>query len=235
MFIPLDDSRLDVVAPAGLSMLEFRVNGEYRCHYEYLGEQPDRLTLSLQEIKRACQCNNPSDRIELEATIIRQQIENLADVDKFLREHAFVQLPGIPGTVIKSNCCGLGGLSGQKQSFTVVFQQGLRSIRVHHGAFMDGFVFRWSDGTETVLGKRGGGHTDIAMAPGEHIAGFVVRSGAWVDGLQIKTNFGRVTRWFGGKGGGLRLLEPPAGYRIVGMYATAGAWMDQIGLYYKKV
>jgi hypothetical protein len=95
-------------------------------------------------------------------------------------------------------------------------------------------VFRWSDGSQNVLGKRGGGATEFELKPGEYPIKFVVRSGAWIDGLQIVTNTGRASPWFGGSGGGLAEIEAPAGYQLVGLYATAGHWMDSFGIMYNS-
>ena len=238
-FIPLDQENIELSAPAGLSMLELIVNGRYRTHLEYTEneqQRPRRMLLSIQQIKQQCQCK-PNEQLRLEATTINQQTEAIDDVDSFLRDHC-VQLPGIPGSVVKSDGCGHRGLGG-KESVAVFHsssqQKQLTSIRVHHGSFLDGLVFRWSDGSETLIGKRGGGCSEFYMQePGEFITGFIVRSGAWVDGLQIKTTAGRTSPWYGGQGGGMHVLEAPEGYALVGMYGSAARWMDHVGIFYQK-
>ncbi|KAI9493023.1 putative peptidase family-domain-containing protein [Zychaea mexicana] len=238
-FIPLDQEQIELSAPAGLSMVELIVNGRYRTHFEYVdADGPvQQLLLSLQQLKQQCNCK-PNECLRLEATTKNQQTEVIDDVDRFLREHT-VQLPGIQGVVVKSDGLGHRGLGGTESM--AVFHHGyshpqkqLICVRVHHGTFLDGLVFRWSDGSETLIGKRGGGSTEFYMQSGEFVSGFVVRSGAWVDGLQIKTTTGRSSPWFGGQGGGMHVLEAPQGYVIVGMYASAAAWMDQLGIFYQK-
>ncbi|KAI8145103.1 Jacalin-like lectin domain-containing protein [Fennellomyces sp. T-0311] len=230
-FIPLYAEQIEISAPAGLSMIELIVNGRYRTHIEYLDQHPTQMVITVPQMKHHCHCK-PSERLRLEVTTINQQTEALDDVDKFMTDH-IVNIPGIQGSVIKSNGFGHRGLNGTE---SIVAFQGtqLLSIRVHHGSFLDGIVFRWSDSSETLIGKRGGGHTDFYLQPGEEVSGFVVRSGAWVDGIQIKTSMGRMSPWFGGQGGGLHVVEPPQGYTLVGMYGSAAGWMDQLGIFYRK-
>ncbi|KAI7858217.1 putative peptidase family-domain-containing protein [Circinella umbellata] len=238
-FIPLDQENIELSAPAGLSMLELSVNGRYRTHLEFIEkeQQSTRIALSIQQLKQQCQCK-PNDQLGLEATSINQQTKTIDNVDTFLRNHS-VQLPGIKGSVIKSDGYGHRGLGG-KESLAVFHnslskQKQLMCIRVHHGSFLDGLVFRWSDNSETLIGKRGGGCSEFYMQePGEFITGFIVRSGAWVDGLQIKTTTGRLSPWYGGQGGGMNILEAPQGYTLVGMYGSIAQWMDQVGIFYQK-
>jgi hypothetical protein len=236
-FAPLEHNKISIIAPAGLSMLELIVNGSYRTHLEWPEphDHPTTYVINVDQMKKKANCG-PRERLRLEATSCNSRSADVDNVDEFLRQHIIV-VPGVPGTVFKSNPLGHKGLGGGQESSVILLstpQRYLVSIHVHHGGFFDGMVFRWSDGTHNVLGKQGGGATDINLQPGEYPIKFVVRSGAWVDGLQIITNTGRVSPWFGGQGGGLAELESPAGHQLVGLYATAGQWMDSFGIMYSS-
>ncbi|KAI8580078.1 hypothetical protein K450DRAFT_239280 [Umbelopsis ramanniana AG] len=236
-FAPLASNKVTISAPAGLSMLELIVNGSYRTHLEWPEphDQPTSYIVDIDQMKKKANCG-PHERLRLEATSCNSQSSDVDNVDEFVRNH-IITLPGVPGVVFKSMPLGHRGLNGDQKSSVILLptpQRYLVSIRVHHGGFFDGMVFRWSDGTSNVLGTQGGGATEFNLKPGEYPTKFIVRSGGWVDGLQILTNTGRASPWFGGQGGGLAELEAPAGQQLVGLYATSGAWMDSIGIMYNS-
>jgi hypothetical protein len=60
-----------------------------------------------------------------------------------------------------------------------------------------------------------------------------VRSGAWIDALQIITNK-RPSEWFGNVNGGSQheLTIPNDSHRICGVYGEVEQWIMQIGLQY---
>ena len=80
----------------------------------------------------------------------------------------------------------------------------LLSIRVYHGLAVDGLEFMYEDATSQLFGKRGGSATDFPLETrrGEHLLGFALRAGLWIDGLQILTSLGRKSKWFGDAHGG---------------------------------
>lgn len=231
---PAIESYLQLVASSsGIILIELLVNGDYRAHREYVSDPspPKHLLLSVQDLKETCRCE-PGQSLGIKVTLTNLESEQVDDVDQFLRDH-IVQLPGIPGLVIKSAGYGHRQFNGQES--TVSFTKPIQQIRIHHGSFMDGLVFQFVDGTQVQIGSNGGGHSVFTMQPREYITGLIVRSGAWVDGLQIKTSFGRVSPWYGGHGGGLHIVEPPEGYRVVGMYACAAQWMDSCGIFFQPL
>jgi hypothetical protein len=71
------------------------------------------------------------------------------------------------------------------------------------------------------------------MEDDECIRGFGVRSGAWIDALQIITDEKR-SEWFGNVKGGTEheLMIPTEGYRFCGFYGEVQDWVMQIGLQY---
>ncbi|GAB5586797.1 hypothetical protein Unana1_01697 [Umbelopsis nana] len=237
-FAPLEHNMIAITSPAGLSMVEMIVNGSYRMHLEWPepNEQPTSYQLDIDHVKKQANCG-PHERLRLEVTSCNTQSTDIDDVDTFLRNHIVV-LPGVPGTVFKSNALGHKGLGGQHESSVILLSNPRRyvcNIRVHHGGFFDGIVFCWSDGSQNILGQRGGGATDFPLSPGEYPVKFIVRSGAWIDGLQIILNSGRSSPWYGGTGGGLAEIEAPAGHQLIGLYATAGQWMDSFGIMYSSL
>lgn len=234
-FVPLEGGQFQVIAPAGLSMLEMNVNGHYRTHYEFLQDQPKSMNLSIKDICDSCRCN-PNDKISLEAMSINQQAKSVDNLNEFLNSHG-VRLPGVDGVVIKSDTFG-GQSEGSTRSTSIFmrdnrFKQAVR-ITVHHGSFLDGFIIHWNDGSRDIVGKTGGGRSDFDIRAGERIQGIVVRSGAWIDGIQFKLSSGRVSEWYGGHGGSISVVEAPAGYEMVGIFSTANDWMEQIGIFYRR-
>jgi hypothetical protein len=233
-FVPLEGGQFQVVAPAGLSMIEINVEGKYRTHFEFLENQPKTITLSMNDICARCKCT-PKEKISLEAMSINQQHKTLDSLNEFLNSHD-VRLPGVDGIAIKSDTFG-GSSEGATKSMSIFmkdgkFKQAVR-ISVHHGSFLDGFIIHWNDGSKDTVGKTGGGRSDFDVIPGEKIQGIVLRCGAWIDGLQFKFSSGRLSPWYGGQGGSPVLVEAPQGYEMVGFYSTANSWMDQIGIYYR--
>lgn len=83
----------------------------------------------------------------------------------------------------------------------------LRSVRVYHGLAVDGIEFCHEDGTSQLFGKRGGkaGGDEFVLDTrvGETVAGFYLRAGAWIDGIQIVTTMtGRKSPLYGNPTGG---------------------------------
>lgn len=234
-FVPLEDGRFQINAPAGLSILEMNVNGHYRTHLEFLQDQPKSLVLSIQDICARCKCN-PNQKISLEAMCINQQQKTVENLHDFVNSHS-IRLPGVDGHVIQSDVFG-GDTEGSTKSTSVFLRDGrfkqAVSITIHHGSFLDGFIIHWNDGSQDVVGKTGGGKSKFSVLPGEHIQGIVLRCGAWIDGLQFKLSSGRVSPWFGGMGGSPTLVEAPEGYEMVGFFSTANDWTEQIGIFYRR-
>lgn len=232
-FIPLEGGQFRIVAPAGLSLIEINVEGRYRTHFEFLQDHPKSLLLSLNDICSRCKCA-PKEKISLEAICVNQKEKSLDNLNDFLNSHG-VKLPGVDGTVIKSDVFGCNS-DGTTKSMSVFVKDGqfkqAKRITVHHGSFLDGFIIHWNDGSKDVVGKTGGGRSEFDISPGEQIQGIVLRCGAWIDGLQFKLSSGRISPWYGGQGGSLTMVEPPQGYEMLGFYSTATNWMDQIGIYY---
>lgn len=84
------------------------------------------------------------------------------------------------------------------------------------------------------IGNQKPRYSDFKLGTGEYITKFLIRNGAWIDGIQFETNTGRRSPFYGNANGGhLSTLEAPRkGYRVVGMYGYAGSWLDGLGIIY---
>jgi len=91
--------------------------------------------------------------------------------------------------------------------------------------------------TSSVLfGKQTNNYTDFHLQSGEYIAQFILRSGAWVDGLQVVTNTGRSSPFCGNNNGGSQgVLDAPQGYEIIGITGSVGNWVNSIGVLYTRL
>lgn len=61
--------------------------------------------------------------------------------------------------------------------------------------------------------------------------GFNLRSGLWIDGIEILTSLGRKSGMYGNPSGGSgSSLIPPRGYSIAGVSGSCAAWLDGFSL-----
>ncbi|ODV96982.1 hypothetical protein PACTADRAFT_15486 [Pachysolen tannophilus NRRL Y-2460] len=83
------------------------------------------------------------------------------------------------------------------------------------------------------LGNAKHHYTDFELHDNEYIASFNIRSGGWVDAIQIVLNTGRTSDMLGNtSGGSMGQLHPPSGSSIIGLYGRLGQWLDAIGIIY---
>ncbi|KIY50977.1 hypothetical protein FISHEDRAFT_71277 [Fistulina hepatica ATCC 64428] len=102
----------------------------------------------------------------------------------------------------------------------------LASIRVHSGLALDGIEFVPRTGSVALFGKRGGSPKVLLIrSEADRLVGMSVRSGAWVDALQL--HFQAVgggptnawsSDWYGGSGGGRREIGLPPGQMAIGVW-----------------
>lgn len=128
-----------------------------------------------------------------------------------------------------------GQLLGSAQgdlSFVGVDLASVNRVRIYHGAALDGITFYSRN--ERTIGNKTDGYTDFVLQPGERIAKLNLRSGQWIDAVQIETDRGRRSDMLGkANGGHLSTLEPPSPqHRVIGFYGYVGAWLDGIGSIY---
>jgi len=109
----------------------------------------------------------------------------------------------------------------------------LLTVKIYHGSAIDGLEFCYEDATSQLFGKRGGGVSVFSLdtRKGELLLGFALRAGLWIDGLQILTNLGRKSEWYGNAHGGSgHTLIPPRGYTIGGLSGSCAQWLDGFSL-----
>ncbi|KAM3160809.1 Jacalin-type lectin domain-containing protein [Lachancea thermotolerans] len=93
-----------------------------------------------------------------------------------------------------------------------------------------------TDRQSVLFGKQTNSYSDFEMNFGEHLLGFNLRSGCWVDGVQVLTTQGRASKFFGNNGGGSQhQIIAPGGQHILGFYGRVGQWVDAIGIVYGAI
>ncbi|AMD21517.1 HFL339Cp [Eremothecium sinecaudum] len=161
---------------------------------------------------------------------------------------------------VKSSLLG-SDTRGQDIGIIPVNMDNVNRVRVYHGGALDGvrFYFREEHATlqpspnkylsrfkesvssfkppnsnEAVLfGRQTSNYTDFVLKEGEKVVGFNVKSGFWVDAIQVIASSGRASPMLGNAaGGGAGSLIPPQGSKILGLYGRVGQWVDSIGIIY---
>ncbi|KAK9760149.1 hypothetical protein K7432_016123 [Basidiobolus ranarum] len=236
-FLAMDNGVL-IKSPAGLSMIEYHINGRYSTHVEFVRDDiphPPEIMIEINEIYSRLNIKS-SDKLRIEVVSKNEQINTLEDIQEFVRKGT-TQDKDL-GNIFKSMECGTMYFQDADSFSNIILpSQGhqLVSVRIYFGAYIDGISFKYTDGREVVCGKTGGGDTrEISLDRDDWINRVVVNHGAWIDGIEVITNKGKTTGWCGGKGGQDQNLQPPPGYSIVGMFGSAARWCQTMGIMYKK-
>jgi hypothetical protein len=108
------------------------------------------------------------------------------------------------------------GNHGEGDVQTVVIPDGeIDTIRLYHGAAVDGIQIVMRHGESVLFGQAKGAPGEVKFHPGERLVGLYVKHGYYVDSASLITDRRR-TQSFGGSGGGPTELIPPFGYRLRG-------------------
>lgn len=228
-------------------------------------ELRERLKENLPQNKRSFK------RLRVQINSGGNQQYTIADFNKLTDKSARLKLPnGQPG--FRSGKLGQGAMSASKPQELIIEStylkikekdilgnislkaKVLRSIKVFHGFAIDGLQFCYEDSTSQMFGKVGGkpGGDEFFFDTrrGESLAGFYLRAGAWIDGLQIITTMtGRKSPIYGNATGGSgydflvpshfvictntpfrHTLMPPTGYHVAGIAGSCGDWLDSFQL-----
>jgi hypothetical protein len=125
----------------------------------------------------------------------------------------------------------------------------IATVRVYHGNAVDGIRFFHSKASNNafekmfvqfdssmMIGKESPRYSDFKINENETITKFHVKSGWWIDGIQVETSFNRKSPIYGNvDGGNLSTLDcPNEKFTIVGMYCYVGEWLDLIGIIYSE-
>ena len=108
--------------------------------------------------------------------------------------------------------------------------QYIKEVLIGHGTYIDSIQTSTSNFRNKKHGGSGGTLYRWSVPPGHCITTIWVRSGAYVDSLQFKTDKGAVSPKFGGDGG--NFYEVNLQGCLKGIYGRSGAYVDQIGFYY---
>ncbi|CAG8700452.1 12279_t:CDS:2, partial [Acaulospora morrowiae] len=143
------------------------------------------------------------------------------------------------GRIIKGAKLGKGG----GQDFRVIFRKPkdshtselhLVKIIIRSGNWVDSIKLFWSDDTVSTFGSGGSNEYILALDKDEKILGFNVRSGWWLDALEIKTNK-KNSGLIGGSGGDFRHLQVPKGHELVGIFGSnEDSRITSFGILYRK-
>lgn len=210
-----------VTSSSGIAFLEIYVEGDDLCrHYiEYLDRSSTntggcrQVTLTEQDLRAKVGDVNKNKKLRLKIFSFGQGEHHIDDFGDLVGKGAKIKLPdgrfGCKGS--KLGFSQMEGSQPQEVILRSACEQHklLVCVRVYHGFALDGMEFVYADGETQLFGKRGGkeGGDQFfldASRKAETITGFVVRAGAWIDGIQILTSTGRRSEFYGNaQGGGL--------------------------------
>ena len=257
-----------VTSSTGISFVEIYVEGDELCRHwiEFVDRgngspaaaAPRQITLTEQDLRERVGEANKTKKLRLKIFSMGQGEHEMDDFTSHVSKGAAMKLPG--GHVgFKGSKLGFSQMEGSQPQELLLQSVSekhklLTCVRVFHGFALDGIEFIYADGETQLFGKKGGkgGGDDFfldASRRAEVIAGFVVRSGAWIDGIQIITSTGRRSPFFGNQNGGgqyvfrstpsldnlanlcrRHTIVPPRGFVISGFHGSCGPWLDGFGL-----
>lgn len=218
------DQGVLVKSKSGILVVEIYLEGDEfpRSWIEYVEKSVFEAILSEHELRSRA---DGEGKIRINIIALNGSSTSTDDITDLLETQQVSQL----GRVWKSAKLGLHAGS---PSSVIPPNEPLLNIRVHSGRCLDGVEF-FTERHSFLFGKRGGSPHDFSMEYDEFMRGFGVRSGAWIDALQIITNK-RVSEWYGNVNGGTQheLMVPNNSYRVCGVYGEVQNWIMQIGLQY---
>ncbi|KAI6088264.1 putative peptidase family-domain-containing protein [Hypoxylon rubiginosum] len=240
---PVESGQVQITAPTGVSFIEIYPEGDDVCHtwIEYPMENGSivrNLGLTEQELREKLPENK--QKLKLKVCIKSHGGGNL-DIDDFhsLCSKASLKL-SFGKSAYRSEKLGFSQMEGsapQEFIFTSTKEKTrvLSRVVFYHGFALDGMEFFYDDQSSQLFGKRGGkpgGDTfEMDVRRGEYITGFSVRSGQWIDAVQVLTSMGRKSPIYGNANGGSpHTLLPPRGYTLCGVSGSCAAWVDGFSL-----
>ncbi|KAF6815542.1 zinc metalloproteinase [Colletotrichum sojae] len=240
---PVEGGNVVVMAATGIAFVELFAENDDVCHtwIEYPmenGPVQRQLTLKDQGLRERLPETKRKGRLRLS---IKSHGGGNLDIEDFRRlcskESSFKLTPGPLGkTAYRGKALGLSAMEGSAGQ-QLVFESAVKQNRVlsrvifYHGSAVDGMEFVYDDDSTQLFGKRGGKEGgdafDFDIRRGEYISGFFVRSGFWIDAIQVLTSLGRRSPIYGNPhGGSAHTLIPPRGYTICGVAGSCGPWVD---------
>jgi hypothetical protein len=109
-------------------------------------------------------------------------------------------------------------------------------VGVSHARSIYSIEFHYEDGTTTTFGyphpRNKGTDIPIDAARGEHLTGFQVRAGDYIEAIRFITNRSK-SAWLGHHSNSKTYeLLPPQGYEAIGIYGSYGLCCDALGVLY---
>ncbi|KAK3346268.1 putative peptidase family-domain-containing protein [Lasiosphaeria hispida] len=250
---PVDGGNVAVTAPTGIAYLEIFGDGDDVCHnwIEYSAENGPtqrQVTLGEQELRDRLPEEKKKGKLRI---CIKSHGGGELDIDDFKKlcsKESTLKVPSaIPGlgkTAYRGKKLGLSQMENS-EPHELIFASAMRQDRVlsriifYHGFALDGLEFVYDDDSRQLFGRKGGKEGgdifDMDIRRGEYITGFFVRSGFWIDAIQVLTSLGRRSPVFGNMhGGSAHTLIPPRGYNICGVTGSCGAWVDGFAVIISK-
>ncbi|KAB5518758.1 putative peptidase family-domain-containing protein [Coniochaeta sp. 2T2.1] len=242
---PVDSGTVLVTAATGLSFLEIYGDGDDVCHawIEYPAENGSvqrHVSVSEQDLRNRLPEAKRKGKMRVSVKSHGGGGLDIDDFSQLCSKQSALRLPSaVPGMgklAFRGKKLGLSQMEGSEPhefvfTSTVRTDRVLSRIQFYHGFALDGMEFVYDDGSRQLFGKRGGkpgGDVfELDIRRGETIAGFFVRAGFWIDGIQVLTSLGRKSPIYGNAhGGSAHTLIPPRGYTICGVTGSCGAWVD---------
>ncbi|KAI1406297.1 putative peptidase family-domain-containing protein [Hypoxylon fuscum] len=237
---PVENGQVQITAATGVSFIEIYPEGDDVCHtwMEYPlenGSIQRCLSLTEQELRDRLPENKRKSKMRV---CIKSHGGGNLEINDFhnLCSKASSLKLSFGKSAYRSDKLGFSQMEGSESQefvFTSIKEKNRLMTRIvfYHGFALDGLEFFYEDDSTQLFGKRGGklgGDTyELDVRRGEYITGFFVRSGQWIDGIQVLTSLGRKSPIYGNANGGSpHTLLPPRGYTVCGISGSCAAWVD---------
>lgn len=215
----VDNGSILVTAPSGISFIEMFCDGDDLCHtfFDYVDQNansnslPRQISLLESDVRSRMSPDNKGKRVKLEIHSAGGGKHVIEDLSRLANPKLNrVKLPD-GRSAFRSSKLGYSKMEGSEPQ-ELVFQSAyiqtklMVAIRVYHGFAIDGIEIVYEDQTTQLFGKcsgkRGGDEFVFDTRRGEMLMGFSMRTGLWIDGLQILTTLGRKSPMYGNAVGG---------------------------------
>ncbi|PVU90874.1 hypothetical protein BB559_004408 [Furculomyces boomerangus] len=203
---------------------------------ERMMETPTSININLDDWKKLMLSTDDSDIIKLEMTTTSQDKTEMPNVSDFIAKsrrsgpNGLVQYCSLSlGRDSKTTFSGTAhflsdtGIIRNPNSRVGPFPSALKSITVrYHRSYslISAMEFKLADNSTVKIGNYqqiGRSSITFDIPQNDGLQTMVVRSGAWIDGVEFITRNGKKSGWIGGNGGGISTLSAPPGYVITGL------------------
>ncbi|PYH76742.1 hypothetical protein BO82DRAFT_295515 [Aspergillus uvarum CBS 121591] len=256
---PVENGKIVLTAPSGIAFIELYAEGDNVCHnfIEYMNSEsssnglPRQITVTETELRQRVFGNDKEKKKSVKMIIYSGALgsHTVDSISTLKSKLSLVKLPK-SHTGYKGRQLGLSQLEGSQPEQLLldcafISTKLLTSVRIYHGAAVNGLEFFYEDATSQLFGNREGkpGGDDFVLGKlqalmteldtrrGEILLGFYIRAGHWIDAIEILTSQGRKSGMFGNaQGGSGHTLIPPLGYKIAGITGSSGSWIDGFSL-----